>query len=185
MNARIVIATGVAAALASCGGLGGPRVVGSMREVMRDGRTEGRVALADALDGPHVVAIGALAQLQGEFLCIGGDVWIGRAADPPRTTVTRGAAPGDEATLLVADDVEWWLAVPLERDRDLPGLGAAAGASGRGLFVGFFTSGAPGLITHHGQRSHVHVKLDAPAPFVGHVDQVTFDAGATLRLPRR
>lgn len=232
MNGRAAVLALLACSVAGCGILGGgPRVVGSMREVMRDGATQGRVDLADATAGPHTVAIGALEGLQGEFLCIGGDVWIGRAAEPPATTVSHGAGAADRATLLIADDVEQWMMVPLERDRDLAGLeaqlaqaqaklglpetfafvidgtysdlhahvlagkcpyqdphvavGTTTGARGRGLFVGFFTSGPAGILTHHGQRSHVHVKLTEPAPFVGHVDAVVFDAGSTLRLPRR
>jgi hypothetical protein len=209
----------------------GPRVIGSMRDVMRDGATQGRVDLADVTAGPHTVAIGALEGLQGEFLCLGGDVWIGRAANPPATTVSRGAAATDRATLAIVDEVPQWMMVPLERDRDLAGLeaqlaqaqaklglpetfpfvieggyaglsahvlagkcpyqdphvavGTTTGARGRGLFVGFFTSGPAGILTHHGQRSHVHVQLTEPAAFVGHVDAVVFDAGSTLRLPRK
>ena len=80
-----------------CGVLGGgPRVVGSMREVMRDGATEGRIALVDATAGEHTVAIGALEGLQGEFLCIGGDVWIVRATNPPPSTVTHDATDKSE-----------------------------------------------------------------------------------------
>lgn len=54
-----------------------------------------------------------------------------------------------------------------------------------GRLVGFFASDAGGELTHHGECTHVHVVLDRPTLFVGHVDSVTVLAGATLRLPIR
>lgn len=54
----------------------------------------------------------------------------------------------------------------------------------RGRLVGFYAPDSGGELTHHGERSHVHVVIVGwDEPFVGHVDSVRVARGATLRTP--
>jgi len=50
--------------------------------------------------------------------------------------------------------------------------------------VGIFHEGDPGTLTHHGSRSHVHALVRSREPICGHVDSLTLDPGASLRLPQ-
>lgn len=54
-----------------------------------------------------------------------------------------------------------------------------------GTVVGFFGQDEAGKLTHHGQRTHLHVLLEGPEPRVGHVDALALAPGALLRLPKR
>lgn len=210
------------------------RTWGTMREVMHDGRTEGKVSISDAAASPHSVGIGALAGLAGEIAIIDGDVWISRATAPPRIETTHGCSAGDRAALLAVTNVTSWNEIAIDRDvapgeldsllnsfaernglarcetfpfvirGDFDDLDAhvlngrcpyagpgssetdpvrAQTKSASGRLVGFFTRLEPGILTHHGSQTHVHVLLEGDTPFVGHVDAVRIRKGATLRLP--
>jgi acetolactate decarboxylase len=88
---------------------------GTLREAMRDGHDEGRVAVASvARDG--VYAIGALEGLRGEVTIVDGDVWISEGA-ADRATTTCGAA-GAQATVLFAAEVVEWDELQVEEDVD-------------------------------------------------------------------
>ncbi len=79
---------------------------GSLREALRDGRSEARVALADvAREG--VWGVGVLEGLAGEITIADGEVWIteGDAASPV-TTRTR-AAEARATALFTAEVAEW------------------------------------------------------------------------------
>lgn len=53
-----------------------------------------------------------------------------------------------------------------------------------GTLVGFFVARPGHSITHHGSRTHVHVKAEIGGElFVGHVDHFEVMAGSTLLLP--
>lgn len=55
----------------------------------------------------------------------------------------------------------------------------------RVIIVGFFASDSEGVMTHHGTAMHAHALLDAKGRRItGHVDEIAFDDGAVLRLPR-
>ena len=71
--------------LVACASPSSPPVhhVGVMREVMREGRTEARAALADHL-APGTMALGALTGLQGEFLIDAGTPSSGPIGRPSR-----------------------------------------------------------------------------------------------------
>lgn len=86
---------------------------GTMREVMREGQTAGRVAVRSALT-PDAVGLGALAGLSGEIVVLDGVAWIGRA-DTERARV-EPAASGDQAALLVLARVPAWRTVRVETD---------------------------------------------------------------------
>jgi alpha-acetolactate decarboxylase len=84
---------------------------GSMREVMREGKTHGRVGLAEVLDSPGIVGIGALEGLRGEIAIVDGTAWVARLE--PQLACARGARPDDRATLLAISDVDAWSEIEL------------------------------------------------------------------------
>lgn len=55
--------------------------------------------------------------------------------------------------------------------------------SGSASLVGFYARNGAGVITHAGERTHVHVRTHAPEALAGHVEQVIARAGAQLLLP--
>ncbi|MDO8348773.1 MAG: acetolactate decarboxylase [Planctomycetota bacterium] len=88
-----------------------------MREVMMEGKTEARVALAD-YEKPGYYGVGALAGLQGEVLIEDGNVGIAR----DRATHQRMGAGTERATLLTVARVRAWREVPLVADADLEAI---------------------------------------------------------------
>jgi hypothetical protein len=52
-----------------------------------------------------------------------------------------------------------------------------------GTLVGFVTDEPPGVLTHHGSRTHVHVLVESPERISAHVDRVTVAAGSVIRVP--
>jgi alpha-acetolactate decarboxylase len=208
---------------------------GTMHSVMHEGRTEGKVELADVATAPNAIGIGALAGLAGEIVILDGDVWTSRAlSDGARVETERTLRHDDQAALLVLTHVARWREHVLERDisaselddrlRELaaesglrdaetfpfvirgelehldahvlngrcpysgPGTKetdpiASARSFARGTLVGFYTLAEPGVLTHRGSRTHVHVVLDDREPFVGHVDAVRIRRGGRIALP--
>lgn len=112
---RATIVVGVLFAAGACA-TGSTRVEswGTMREVMRDGRTEARVALRDVLGPPGLVGVGALAGLTGEIAIVDGVAWVARLE--PELRCGRGARPDDRATLLAVADVPEWTTTTIDRD---------------------------------------------------------------------
>lgn len=87
---------------------------GAMRDVMREGHTESRIGLTDAVAQPHAVAVGALEGLAGEITIVDGDVWVSRPTD--RGLKVTGPEPiaEDQATLLTLAHVATWQTVTIE-----------------------------------------------------------------------
>jgi alpha-acetolactate decarboxylase len=56
-------------------------------------------------------------------------------------------------------------------------------ASVRGRLVGFYAPNSVGELVHHGQMTHVHVIVEEPDVYVGHVDSASVRGGAWLRVP--
>lgn len=91
----------------------GPRVTqhGGMREVLREGRSQPRIALAEVVARPHAYAVGAMDGLDGEVTIVDGSALVARVREgeldvgPPRA--------GDQATLLTLAHVEHWRNVVL------------------------------------------------------------------------
>ncbi len=83
---------------------------GSLREVLREGRKEGRVELSSAV-GATSIGLGALEGLEGEVLVVDGEIWVSRSDD---LTARRGAE-GDRAALLALSRVEAWEERALDR----------------------------------------------------------------------
>jgi len=201
---------------------------GTMREVLRDGKSEERITLAKQ-PSAHTIAVGALAGLAGEITVLNGVVHVARFDNGELNSIpTRNGA---RATLLVMAEVPAWReqilpvladfssveqavrTAALKADIDvtqpfpfvIEGLAAdlnlhvIAGACpiatpdgpSPGRFtdqdrtvtlVGFYAENQAGRMTHHNRSSHVHV-IVAGANISGHLDEVSFTAGARLRLP--
>ena len=85
---------------------------GTLREALRDGEVQGRVALADVARR-GVYAVGALENLDGEVTIADGEVWISvGGAEHPITT--RARTTDARATLLFAAEVEEWNEIAVE-----------------------------------------------------------------------
>ena len=91
---------------------------GTMREVLREGRSDGRVALA-TLATPDSFGVGAMANLSGEVTILNGRVLVaaggGRESGREGTLTprVREAVDGDSASLLVLANVPTWEEVPI------------------------------------------------------------------------
>jgi acetolactate decarboxylase len=96
-----------------------PHQYGAMREVMREGRTESRIALAGL--GRDTIAVGALAGLEGEVTVLDGGVWVARPEGDGVWVTGPTASANDEATLLTVATVERWTYVSLDVDGTVSG----------------------------------------------------------------
>lgn len=88
---------------------------GPMREVMREGETQSRVRLSDAIAKPHAFAVGALEGLAGEVTIIDGEVWVSRVASDGTLSITGPQPAGnDAATLMSISYVTKWHATRIK-----------------------------------------------------------------------
>jgi acetolactate decarboxylase len=89
---------------------------GTLREALRDGQDQARVAVADVAR-KNVYAIGALEGLRGEITVVDGEVWIseGHVENP---VTTRGTATSANATVLFAAEVREWREFVVEKTVD-------------------------------------------------------------------
>jgi len=207
---------------------------GGLRMVLREGHSEGRVALVDVI-GPDSFALGSLAGLAGEITVVDGDVNLAevKGGDPALGLRVRGVEEGDLATILALSDVPLWTEQKLGMVEDNATLedmvleaakaegidvsqpfpfrveGTAAmidvhvlnqscpiaqpdgpapwrfaGSGEPVVLVGFFAENGAGVLTHHGQKTHIHVVLPERNAS-GHVDGIAFGAGARLMLPQQ
>ena len=61
--------------------------------------------------------------------------------------------------------------------------GTGTGAETEAILVGFYAEGQGGVLTHHGQRTHLHAILSTPdGPVTGHVDSIEIQQGARLQI---
>lgn len=89
------------------------KVWGALREMIHDGRVEGRVELASVV-GPSVVGLGALEGMRGEVTILDGAAWVAIGTrDGGRATKLVG---DQRAALLVAATVPAWRRVVIESD---------------------------------------------------------------------
>lgn len=86
---------------------------GSLREVLREGQKQGRVAVASTLT-PDAVGIGALADLDGEIAVLDGAARVGRA-DAARAG-NEPATAKDQAAFLVLARVPAWRTTRLDAE---------------------------------------------------------------------
>lgn len=98
---------------------------GTLREVLREGRSEGRVELASAL-GPHSVGLGLAAGLTAEITVDRGVAHLTQVVDAAVAdgVRTRAPHPAEQAALLVCADVQRWAVQALPAARDLDALEA-------------------------------------------------------------
>jgi alpha-acetolactate decarboxylase len=94
--------------LASCSAPPAYQQWGSMREVLRDGNTEARVALGDAGITAETYGVGALAGLEGEITIDAGEVTVSRSAGADAVTTTKGISDDDAASMLFLGTVSGW-----------------------------------------------------------------------------
>lgn len=85
-----------------------------MRPVMRQGHTEPRISIQDAIAQPHAFAVGAIEGLAGEIAIIDGDVWVARPEGGQLQVTGPKAVSGDQATLLTLAYVDQWQSFPID-----------------------------------------------------------------------
>lgn len=130
---------------------------GTMREALRHGRSEARVALA-SLDGVDTVGVGALEGLAGEVTIVDGRVLVAHAEHGACRVAP--AAPGDAATLLVTARVRDWQTRPLADCDDYERLDAAIGSAVRAQG---FDPTQPTPVRIRGRASHAAYHVIAGA----------------------
>lgn len=81
---------------------------GGMREVLREGKAQRRIALLDAVARPHAYGVGALENLGGEITIADGEVWIGRVQAGELCVSGPRPSSGDGAALLILANVDHW-----------------------------------------------------------------------------
>ena len=88
---------------------------GNFKQMMHTGQTDGVVNLAEALDLPHVFAVGAIANGAGEITVIDGRAWLDYGADGLGNA--RAKVPADaKAVILVRAQVQKWLPINVPED---------------------------------------------------------------------
>jgi hypothetical protein len=205
---------------------------GGMREVLRNGKTQGRVELSEVV-GSTSFAVGALEGLAAEITVIAGEIHLAevRQVDGQDVYNVRTANAGEQATLFVIADVQTWTEHEMPPVADIASLEASvksiAAANGqdvtqpfpfrvegtaadvdlhvlnhscpianpdgpapwrhtsknqRATLIGFYAQDAAGLLTHHGQSSHIHAILPTKG-ISGHLDAISFIQITRLFLP--
>lgn len=230
------VLVGLLAGCASRTWNGDVQMWGTLRGVLHDGDTSGRIRLEEVA-GPHCVGIGAPEHLVGEIVVLDGKTWVAQTDGQGVMRTHHPAAPNTMATFLATATVPLWIR---ERTNARLSLGqleqsvrAAAAKNGlnpatpfpfvvegrfstielhvlngrcpfaqpevdddpahdpirirvngvRGILVGFYSEGPPGILTHAGTRVHVHAVLQDDRHTAGHVDAVTVEPGAAIGLP--
>ncbi len=87
---------------------------GSMSEVMRGGQTQPRISIANAINQPNAIAVGALENLDGEITIINGEVWVARFVDGNLITTGPKPVATDQATLLTLTHVSEWKSTSID-----------------------------------------------------------------------
>lgn len=167
-------------------------VYGEMREVLREGRSHGRVEVA-SVTRANSIGVGALEGLEGEVTILDGRALVSRVENE-RMTV-REARSSEMAALLVTAEVGDWRECRLPDSADYDSLELSVRSA---LVDAGFDPGAPTPIRITGSAEHlsVHVVAGAcpiadpggPAPwrFDGPADEVTlvgvYVEGAAGRL---
>lgn len=157
-------------ALASCGGaVSAPDIEvstwGTMHEVLREGQSEGRVALTP-LANTDGVGVGAMADLAGEVTILNGRVLVasvpedGSEGFDPSAPRLRDAAAGDTATLLVFAEVPAWEEVRID---DCSSLIKLEGAIADQLRQRGMKTSNPQPIRIRGRARHLAVHVIAGA----------------------
>ena len=94
---------------------------GHFKKMVHMGKTEGVVKLQEALDLPHVYAVGAIAQGAGEITVIDSRVWLDYGAEGLGNSI-KTIPTDEEAVLLVRTQVEDWYPVKVPEDMSIQTL---------------------------------------------------------------
>jgi alpha-acetolactate decarboxylase len=95
---------------------------GSMREVLREGKTQARASLDYIMKSGGTYAVGALEGLEGEILILDDKPWVSQT-QPDGTQRTRLVAASEfSATLFVATHVATWNESSVEQDTSADGF---------------------------------------------------------------
>ncbi len=207
---------------------------GGMRDVLRNGNTQGRVQLSDVV-GPNSFAVGALEGLAAEITVLAGEVHLAEVeqVNGQGEYNVRSPKAGEQATLFVfstsptLDEYVMPLASDLATfEASIRSIAAAsvydvtqpfpfrvegtvnevhlhvlnhscpiANPDGPAPWrhtaqnqptnlIGFYAQDAAGLLTHHGQSTHIHAQLPTQN-ISGHVDALSFTHSTSLFLPVR
>lgn len=89
---------------------------GTMREVLAEGKSEGRLHLSEVLKIPHAFAVGAMAGLHGEILIVDGVLTTSRVELPDRQKTISSSSGDAQACLLTVAYVSQWNDHQVERD---------------------------------------------------------------------
>ncbi len=145
---------------------------GAMRQVMREGQTEPRIRLTDAVAVPHAYGVGALEGLTGEVTIVDGSVWVARVAHAGVDMSGPAPAAQDQATLLTLAHIARWESVPLTTTIEGAALESYIKAAARDM--GIDTSKPfPFVIEGDAIRVDLHV-INGYCPSA--VDPATMDA---------
>ncbi len=88
---------------------------GTLREVLRDGQSQGRVRLADFSNKPHAYGLGALENLTGEILIHNGRVWVSKCENSQKLKTSNHPANETRATLLAVSYVPSWKKIRVDQ----------------------------------------------------------------------
>lgn len=111
---------------------------GSLREVLRDGQKQGRVALTSTLT-PDAVGLGALAGLEGEIAVLDGEARLGRATG--ERAGNEPAATEDQAAFLVLARVPAWRTTQLDAQLSIATLDPRAFGAAEARTIPFLVQG--------------------------------------------
>lgn len=111
---------------------------GSLREVLRDGKKQGRVVVTSMLT-PDAVGLGALADLEGEVAVLDGAARVGRA-DAERAG-NEPATAKDQAAFLVLARVPTWRTTLLDADLSIDALDPRAFGAADARTIPFLVHG--------------------------------------------
>lgn len=182
---RQLAVRGLAAVLAIVAANGcaspGPRFAswGTMRDVLRDGHAEARVAPTDVTT-PNTIGVGALADLAGEVTIVDGRALVATGV-PDGALHVRPATATDRAALLIVANVPAWDDVTIADCVDYAELEERIAAALRERGVDLTTPTAV-RVRGHASTVRMHVIAGAcpianpqgPAPwrFVGPIDDL-------------
>ncbi len=93
---------------------GSVRSWGSLREVLRLGKTEARVDCARAVSQAHAYGVGALKGVTGEILIRDGEVWVSRVVEGQGQTLQASSLGEQQATFLAVANVPEWHEVAVQ-----------------------------------------------------------------------
>lgn len=104
---------------------------GTIREALRDGKTEARVDLADAVT-PTMVAVGAVAGLDGEISIIDGTCYVSRSRGGTLETLR---SPDLSATILFAAEVPEWQTLDITEKVDSTQIATFVASSAQSIGI--------------------------------------------------